>query len=185
VRDDLYTLPEGLPVPEDDGAADHLEGARLPDVELVSTAGPLRLSSLPSPTVVYLYPRAGRPDRPMLPGWNETPGARGCTPQACAFRDADAELRGLGAAVVGVSAQPLDDQLEFVERNRLPFPIVADPELLLARELGLPTFDIAGLTLYRRLTLVAVDGAVEKVFYPVFPPDRNAADVVDWLRGFA
>ena len=181
MTDDLYTLPEGLPEPVDDGAADHLTGARLPELELASTAGPLRLAELGDLAVVYFYPRAGRPDRPTLARWDETPGARGCTPQACAFRDADDDLRRLGASVVGVSAQPLDDQIEFVDRNRLPFPVVADPELRLAEELRLPTFEIEGTTLYKRLTLVARDAVVAKVFYPVFPPDRNAADVVAWL----
>jgi len=117
----------------------------------------------------------------MLPGWDEIPGARGCTPQSCGFRDHAAELAALGARVAGVSAQSLDDQREFAERNRMPFPVAADPELLLRDALGLPTFVIEGLELYKRLAFVAEQGRIAKVFYPVFPPDRNAADVVAWL----
>ena len=132
--------------------------------------------------VLYVYPRSGRPDQPLLPGWNETPGARGCTPQSCAFRDAHSEFAALGVRVAGLSAQPLDDQLEFADRNRMPFPVISDPERRLGAALGLPTFEIAGLTLYKRITLVAEQARIVKVFYPVFPPDANAGDVLDWLR---
>jgi peroxiredoxin len=118
----------------------------------------------------------------MLPGWDAIPGARGCTPQSCAFRDHAAELDALGARVAGLSAQTLDDQIEFAERNHMPFPVIADPELRLRDALRLPTFEVAGLVLYKRLTLVAERGRIAKVFYPVFPPDRNAADVLDWLK---
>ena len=131
--------------------------------------------------VLYVYPRTGRPSEPLLPGWDEIPGARGCTPQSCAFRDHAAELAALGAAVAGLSAQSLDDQREFAERNRMPFPVVSDERLELARALGLPTFEVEGLRLYKRVTLVAERGEVEKVFYPVFPPDRNAAEVLAWM----
>ncbi len=172
-------LPEGLPVPEDDGAADHLVGLELPDLELDSSQGPVRLRDL---DVIYVYPRSGRPGRPPLPGWDETPGARGCTPQSCAFRDLHGELAALGARVAGLSAQELDDQAEFALRNRMPFPVVADPQRKLGAALDLPTFEIAGLTLYRRLTLVAENARVVKVFYPVFPPDANAGDVLRWLQ---
>ena len=123
--------------------------------------------------------------RAELPGWDDIPGARGCTPQSCAFRDHAAELEAFGARVAGLSAQSLDDQIEFAERNRMPFPVVADERLELARALGLPTFEVEGLTLYKRLALVAENGRIVKVFYPVFPPDRNAADVVAWLQGRA
>src|SRR3954465_206166 len=122
---------------------------------------------------------------PALPGWDEIPGARGCTPQSCAFRDHAADLAGLGALVAGVSAQPLDDQLEFAARNHTPSPVIADPERKLGAALRLPTFDVEGVTLYKRITLVAEACAVAKVFYPVFPPDRNAAEVVAWLRSRA
>lgn len=176
---DVYALPEGLPVPEDDGACDHLLGRRMPELTLESSQGPVSLAEV---DVLYVYPQAGRPDRESPPGWDAIPGARGCTPQSCAFRDHHGELRELGVRVAGLSAQTVDDQLEFAERNRMPFPVVADPDLQLGDALGLPTFEAGGHTLYRRVTLVAGDGAIVKVFYPVFPPDRNAADVLAWLR---
>jgi len=176
VSHDVYSLPPNLPVPEDDGAADHLVGMELPDLVLDSSQG---LVSVRDFTVIYVYPRSGRPGRPLLPGWDETPGARGCTPQSCAFRDRYPEL---GVPVAGLSAQTLDDQLEFAERNRMPFPVIADPERKLGAALGVPTFDIAELTLYKRITLVAEDARIVKVFYPVFPPDANAGDVLGWLR---
>ena len=173
---DPYVLPPGLPVPEDDGAADHLEGLELPELELESSQGTVNVRDF---GVIYVYPRSGKPGVEPLPGWDETPGARGCTPQSCAFRDAFADFP---VPVAGLSAQSLHDQLEFAERNRMPYPVVADPELKLAAALGLPTFEIAGLTLYRRITLVAERARIVKVFYPVFPPDANAGDVLDWLR---
>ena len=173
---DVYSLPPDLPVPEDDGGADHLVGMELPDLVLESSAGPVNVRDF---RVLYVYPRSGRPGVPLLPNWNETPGARGCTPQSCAFRDLYPEL---GVPVAGLSVQSLDDQLEFAERNRMPFPIVSDPDRRLGAALRLPTFDISGLTLYKRITLVAEDGRIMKVFYPVFPPDANAGDVLAWLR---
>ena len=179
---DPYALPDGLPVPEDDGAADHVPGLGLPDVTLESPQGPVNLAELARERLVlYVYPRAGRPGRPMPPGWDDIPGARGCTPQSCAFRDHAAELAALGARVAGLSAQSLDDQVEFAQRNRMPFPVISDEWLDLARDPGLPTFDVEGLTLYKRLALIAEAGRIVKVFYPVFPPDRNAQDVLDWL----
>jgi peroxiredoxin len=176
---DPYTLPGGLPVPEDDGAADHLPGTEVPAVTLESSRGPVDVSAF---SVVYVYPRTGKPGVPSLPGWDEFPGARGCTPQSCAFRDHTAELAELGATVAGLSAQSLDDQIEFAERNHMPYPVIADPELRLRDALRLPTFEIAGHTLYKRLAWIARSGRIEHVLYPVFPPDRNAADVLDWLR---
>lgn len=176
---DPYVLPPDLPVPEDDGAADHLVGLVLPDLVLASSLGDVNVREY---DVVYVYPRTGKPGVPMLPGWDETPGARGCTPESCGFRDAHGELMALGVHVAGLSAQSLDDQIEFAARNAMPFPVVSDPALRLAELLGLPTFDIAGLTLYKRLTLVAEDARIVKVFYPVFPPDANAAEVVAWLQ---
>ena len=173
---DVYTLPANLPVPEDDGAADHLTGLELPDLELESSQGRVHVRDF---EVIYIYPRSGRPGVPPLPGWDETPGARGCTPQSCAFRDLYPDL---GVPVAGLSAQTLDDQLEFAERNRMPFPVIADPERKLGAALDLPTFEIGGITLYRRLTLVAGRGRIVTVFYPVFPPDRNAGDVLQYLR---
>ena len=176
---DPYTLPDNLPVPEDDGAADHLSGVEVPGVVLESSQGPVDVSSY---TVVYVYPRTGKPGVPSLPGWDEFPGARGCTPQSCSFRDHATELAELGATVAGLSAQTLDDQLEFAGRNHMPYPVIADPELRLRDALRLPTFEIAGHTLYKRLAWIARGGQIVKVLYPVFPPDRNAGDVVDWLR---
>jgi peroxiredoxin len=176
VTHDVYTLPTNLPVPEDDGAADHLAGMELPSLVLESSLGPVDVRDF---DVIYVYPRSGRPGVPLLPGWDETPGARGCTPESCAFRDLYPDL---GVPVAGLSAQTLDDQVEFAERNRMPFPVIADPDRRLGAALSLPTFEIAGLTLYRRLTLVAETGRIIKVFYPVFPPDANAAEVLAWLR---
>ena len=152
---DPYVLPANLPAPVDDGAADHLEGAVVPPLSLPSTSGardqPGR-GSARRRSSSYCYPRTGRPGEPLPPGWDEIPGARGCTPQSCAFRDHFAELRALGAAVLGLSAQPLDDQVELAERVGLPYPVLSDPDLRLADALGLPTFEVAGMRLYRRLT---------------------------------
>ncbi len=182
MSDSLYPLPEGLPVPEDDGGADHLLGAEVPALVLASSRGSVDLAELSAERgVLYVYPRAGRPGRPMADGWDDVPGARGCTPQSCAFRDHAAELAAFGARVAGLSAQDLDDQLEFAERNRMPFPVIADPALELRDALGLPMFEIEGMTLYKRLAWIAEQGRIVKVFYPVFPPDRNAQDVLDWL----
>ncbi|MFN4087794.1 MAG: peroxiredoxin [Alphaproteobacteria bacterium] len=181
--DDLYSLPGGLPVPANDGGAEHLPGMRLPAIALPATDGsPVDLSALSGRTVVYAYPRTGRPDEDPPPGWNEIPGARGCTPQSCAFRDHHAELAALGAAVFGLSAQDTAYQREMAERLHLPFAVLSDSELRFARALHLPTFEVAGMTLIRRLTLILRDGAVETVFYPVFPPQRNAEDVIAWLQ---
>jgi peroxiredoxin len=173
---DVYTLPPDLPVPEDDGAADHLVGMELPELTLESSQGEVNVRDF---EVIYVYPRSGRPGVPLLPGWDETPGARGCTPQSCAFRDLFPDL---GVPVAGLSAQSLEDQLEFAERNRMPFPVIADPERRLGATLNLPTFEIQGFVLYKRITLVAQDARIARVFYPVFPPDRNAGDVLDYLR---
>ena len=180
---DPYVLPPGLPVPEDDGAADHLPGREIPDVVLESSMGPVDLPMLcRGRAVVYVYPRAGRPGVPSLPGWDAIPGARGCTPQSCGFRDHADDLAMLGTRVAGVSVQSLDDQIGFAERNRMPFPVMSDPELRLRDTLRLPTFTVEGLELYRRLAFVAEEERIVKVFYPVFPPDRNAADVLAWLQ---
>jgi len=176
---DVYSLPPNLPVPEDDGAADHLVGFELPDLELESSQGPVSVRDL---DVIYVYPRTGRPGEASLPGWDETPGARGCTPQSCGFRDAHGELRALGKRVAGLSTQSLEDQLEFAERNGMPFPVISDPDRELGAALALPTFEIEGHVLYKRLALVAEGGRIVKVFYPVFPPDENAGDVLRWLR---
>jgi len=177
---DLYTLPAGLPVPEDDGAADHLPGRALPHLTLESSQGPVDIAAF---DVLYVYPRTGKPGEPSLPGWDEIPGARGCTPQSCAFRDHAAELATLGAPrLAGLSSQTLADQLEFATRNHIPYPVIADPMLRLRDALALPTFEVAGHALYKRLALVVRGGVIEKAFYPVFPPDRNAQDVLAYLR---
>lgn len=183
---DFRTLPPDLPVPPDDGAADHLTRApiALPPLTLPSTRGePVDLAALaaePGTLVLYVYPRTGTPGE-HVPGWDEIPGARGCTPQNCAFRDHRAALQALGAEVVGLSAQSPEAQAEFAAREHIPFPLLADPELRLADALGLPTFEASGRRWYRRITLIVREGTIAKVFYPVFPPDRNAAEVVAWL----
>lgn len=180
---DPMLLPAGLPVPEDDGAADHLTGMPVPGLRLPSTQGELDVAEHATGLLVlYVYPRTGRPGVEPRPEWDATPGARGCTPQSCGYRDHGAELRELGARVVGISAQPLDDQREAAERLGLPHPVIADPELRLGDALELPTFEFDGRRLYKRLALVAERGRIVKVFYPVFPPDENAAEVVAWLR---
>jgi peroxiredoxin len=180
---DPTVLPANLPVPEDDGAADHLPGRLVPPLYLETTAGELNLAAAAaSLLVLYVHPRTGRPGVEPPAGWDETPGARGCTPQSCGFRDHAAELEELGATVVGLSAQTIDDQREAAERLGLPHAVAADPELRLADALRLPTFEFQGQRLYKRLTLVAAEGRIAKVFYPVFPPDENAAEVVAWLR---
>jgi peroxiredoxin len=184
---DPYVLPPDLPVPIDDGAADHLQGADLPSLSLPSTSGGEvdLVEAAEGTLVLYCYPRTGRPGEPLPPGWDEIPGARGCTPQSCAFRDHFAELQALGGAVLGLSAQPLEDQVEFADRVHLPYPVLSDPALRLADALRLPTFEVAGMRLYRRLTLVASERRIVKVFYPVFPPDRNASEVLSWLADWA
>jgi peroxiredoxin len=179
-----YELPDGLPVPTDDGAADHLPGMPLPPVPLISTAGDaVDLAALPGRTVVYCYPMTGRPGSDLPPGWDEIPGARGCTPQSCSFRDHHAELRALGARVFGMSTQDTDYQREAAVRLHLPFGLLSDAELAFAGALDLPTFEVDGMVLLKRLTLVIDDGRIEKVFYPVFPPDKSAEEVVGWLGG--
>ena len=176
---DFLTLPPDLPVPDDDGAADHLPGVELPDLVLDSSLGPVNVRDL---DVLYVYPRTGVPGQPLVPGWDAMPGARGCTPQSCAFRDLHGELLALGVRVAGLSAQTPAEQREFAERNRMPFPVVADSERRLGAALGLPIFEIAGMTLYKRITLVAENARIVKVFYPVFPPDANAGDVLRHLE---
>ena len=184
---DFRELPPNLPVPVDDGAADHLPGAPIPTLVLDSTRGPVDLGEAASGgvLVLYVYPRTGKPGEPLPPGWDDIPGARGCTPESCGFRDHAAELAKLGASVLGLSAQPLVDQREFAERERIPYPVISDPELCLGEAIDLPTFEVADMTLYKRITLVARDGAIEHAFYPVFPPDRHASEVVAWLAGLS
>ena len=181
---DPTVLPEDLPVPRDDGAARHLAGARLPALALAATDGAqVDLSALAGRTVVYVYPRTGRPGQASPSGWDGIPGARGCTPQSCGFRDHFAELKRLGVAqLFGLSTLDTDYQREAVERLHLPFAILSDADLKLTRALDLPTFTVDGMTLIRRMAWVIDDGIITRVFYPVFPPDKNAAEVVSWIQ---
>ena len=180
---DPTILPADLPVPQDDGAARHLAGLRLPSLVLPATDGSrVDLSKLGGRTILYLYPRTGRPGQALPDGWDMVPGARGCTPQSCGFRDHFAELQRLGVAhVFGLSTQDSDYQREAAERLQLPFAILSDAGLEFAQALKLPTFVVAGMTLLKRMALVIDDGMIIKVFYPVFPPDKNAEEVLAWL----
>jgi peroxiredoxin len=173
-----------LPAPEDDGGARHLPGVRLPDLALPATDGTsVNLGKLPGRTVVFAYPMTGRPGVALPGGWDLIPGARGCTPHACAFRDLHAELKAAGADhVFGLSTQSPDYQKEAAERLHLPFPLLSDARQELAGALTLPVMEVEGHVLLKRLALVADDGVIVKVFYPVFPPDRNAGDVLAWLQ---
>ena len=181
--DDVNTLPDGLPIPTDDGTCNHLKGMVLPALELRATSGrAVNLAALRDRTVLYIYPRTGRPDQEPPSGWNEIPGARGCTPQSCSFRDHKAELESLGAKIFGLSTQDSEYQQEAVQRLHLPFELLSDCNFALTEALRLPTFTADGMRLIKRVTLVLQDGQVEKVFYPVFPPDRNAEEVIGWLR---
>lgn len=177
-------LPAGIPAPQDDGAADHLNGMKLPDVTLPATDGSsVNLSKLKGRTVVYIYPRTGVPGVDAPPGWDQIPGARGCTPQSCSFRDHFGELKRLGVAqLFGLSTQDTAYQKEAATRLHLPFAILSDEKFALGNAIGLPTFTTSGMTLFKRMALVIDEGIITKVFYPVFPPDKNAADVVAWLQ---
>ncbi len=180
----LDQLPDDLPIPIDDGAANHLMGLRLPDITLPATDGSsVALGALKGVSVLYFYPRTGRPDQELPDNWNMIPGARGCTPQSCAFRDHFAELNALGVAhVFGISTQDTDYQREAATRLHLPFALLSDDRFVLAQALNLPMMSVGGMRLFRRLTLITRDGKIERIFYPVFPPDRNARDVLDTLR---
>lgn len=185
---DFTQLPENLPVPQDDGAADHLPGRAGPHVSLPSTSGEqISLDELGDGlTVIYIYPLSGRPGVDLPDGWDEIPGARGCTTEACDFRDHHAELIAAGASrVFGLSSQDTTYQREFKERIRLPFEMLSDTEMRLVDTLRLPTFQVADLTLYKRLTLVIGENVIEHVFYPIFPPNRHAQEVLAWLRSRA
>ena len=187
MQNSLTQLPDDLPVPEDDGAADHLEGMALPDVALPSTSGAsVTLSDLHGTAVLYLYPMTGRPDKPLPDGWDGIPGARGCTPQACAFRDHQDDLKRLGVDhLYGISTQTTDNQCEAKDRLHLPFDLLSDRDGQLRDALNLPVMTVDDMVLLKRMAIVARSGRIEKVFYPVFPPDRNAADVLSWLEAAA
>jgi peroxiredoxin len=174
-----------IPAPQDDGATAHLAGTTIPPVGLVATDGTtVTLSELPGRTVVFAYPRTGEPGKiALVDDWDLIPGARGCTPQTCSFRDLFAELRAAGAQhVLGLSTQGTAYQRELATRLHLPFPVLSDEQLELTRALRLPTMEVAGLTLMKRLALIVDDAVIRHVFYPVFPPDRNARDVLVWLQ---
>ncbi|HZO71457.1 MAG TPA: peroxiredoxin [Ktedonobacteraceae bacterium] len=179
----LHELPKDLPVPIDDGACHHLTGLQLPSIPLRATDGStVDLAQLSGLTVVYCYPRTGEPDQAVPEGWDLIPGARGCTPQSCAFRDHYQELRQAGAAhIFGLSTQTTAYQQEAAERLHLPFALLSDEKLAFTHALRLPTFEFAGMTLIKRVTLIVADGKISKVFYPVFPPQQNAAEVLAWL----
>ena len=184
INHDPTVLPDNLAAPLDDGAARHLTGARLPDIALAATdESSVSLSRLTGRTVVYIYPRTGRPGQATPTGWDGIPGARGCTPQSCGFRDHFADLKRLGVAhLFGLSTQTTTYQREAAERLHLPFAILSDEQLALTRALNLPTFSVDGMTLIRRMAWVIDDGVITRVFYPVFPPDKSAEEVVNWLQ---
>jgi peroxiredoxin len=177
-------LPGNIPEPQDDGGTDHLTGAKVADITLPATSGEnINLARLAGRTVLYIYPRTGVPGIPNPEGWDMIPGARGCTPQSCSFRDHFDELRQLGVDhLFGLSTQDTAYQREAATRLHLPFPLLSDERLELTRAMSLPTFDAEGMTLIKRMALVVDGGAIVKVFYPVFPPDRSAAMVIDWLQ---
>lgn len=180
---DPYVLPDDLPVPQDDGGAAHLPGLAIPHVALPSTAGGnVDLAAVAGTAVVFAYPRTGRPGVALPEGWNEIPGARGCTPHTLGYRELHAQFVALGASVFGLSTQDPAYQRELAERLAVPFAILSDEHLALTHAMRLPAMGVAGMTLIKRLAWIAVDGVIERVFYPVFPPDRNAVVVLDALR---
>lgn len=180
---ELGRLPDELPVPEDDGACDHLLHKNLPSVELASTDGNIiDLSRYPGWLVIYCYPMTGRPDRELPDKWDSIPGARGCTPQTCSFRDHYLELAGLNAAVYGLSTQTTEYQLEAKQRLQLPFDLLSDHLLEFASALNLPVFAVDNIKLIKRVTLITESGNIKKIFYPVFPPAINPTQVINWLK---
>lgn len=179
----LDSLPDDLPIPADDGAADHLVGTGAPAVELITTGRQLVvLDQLDGATVLFAYPRTGVPGEPMPTGWDSIPGARGCTPQACGIRDAHAEFTALGVRVLGLSTQTPAEQAEVARRLHLTYPLLSDSEGKLTQKWRLPTFTVDGLPLLRRMTLFLTDGVVDGLIYPVFPPDRAARAALAWLH---
>ena len=181
---DFYSLPDNLPIPQDDQACAHLEGCLVPSVELQTTLGNfVNLSKLTQePTVLFFYPRTGRPDEAALMGWDEIPGARGCTPQSCGFRNLHTDFKHLGVNIYGISSQSSGYQSEFVRRTEMPFPFLSDEQFCLTNSIRLPTFEFNSMRLIKRLAIFIYQGVIVKKFYPVFPPDKNAETVLDWLR---
>lgn len=184
MRDNFYTFPDNLPAPQDDGASKHLEGMTLPNLQLRSTANQsVDISQLSQkPTVFFFYPRTGRPDEPAPIGWDEIAGARGCTPQSCGYRDLNSEFLNLGIQIFGVSTQTSEFQQELVQRIKLPYEILSDSDFQLTNALKLPTFTFNSMRLLKQVTWFCVNGKIKKVFYPVFPPDKNAETVLSWIR---
>ena len=179
----LSELPKDLPIPSDDGAASHLVGLNLPSIQLNSTDGiSVNLNNFTGWGVIYFYPMTGQPDVSLPEGWDNIPGARGCTPQSCSFRDHFDELAVLNVKVYGLSTQTSAYQLEAKTRLHLPFALISDSQLQLKSALTLPTFEVGKLELYKRLTMIINNNKIVKVFYPVFPPDKNAKDVIAWLK---
>jgi len=179
----LNQLPTDLPIPQDDGAADHLVGMHLPAISLATTtASRFNLGESKGRLVIYCYPMTGQPNVALPEGWDQIPGARGCTPQSCSFRDHYQELRALGAEVVGLSVQSTEYQQEMADRLHLPFPVLSDVDYRLQQALRLPTFVAAGMTLLKRVTLIANNGVIEAVHYPIFPSDSDPAWVMNYLK---
>ena len=179
----FFEVPKDLPRPVDDGATSHLPDMMVPPTALPATDGAtINLAAISGRVVVYVYPMTGRPGVPLPDGWDGIPGARGCTPQSCGFRDHFADLKALNSTVFGLSSQTTEYQKEARDRLHLPFELLSDSELRLKQLLRLPTFLIANMELYKRLALVIESGTIKKVFYPVFPPDQNAEQVLGWLR---
>ena len=179
----INELPTDLPIPQDDGAAHHLKGMKLPNVTLLATNGQMiDLGSIKQKLIIYCYPMTGQPNVALPEGWDQIPGARGCTPQSCAYRDHYQELQSLGAQVIGLSVQTTEYQKEMADRLHLPFPVVSDVRYQFQKALNIPTFISAGMTLLKRVTLIANNGVIEAVHYPIFPSDSDAAWVLEYLK---
>jgi peroxiredoxin len=179
----VYEIPPNLPIPPDDGSTDHLRGLRLPNVSLMATSGKIvHLGEIKGRLVLYCYPMTGQPNVALPEGWDQIPGARGCTPQSCSFRDHYQELQALGAEVLGLSVQNTEYQKEMVDRLHLPFPVVSDSDYRFQRALNMPTVVASGMTLLKRVTLIAANGVIEAVHYPIFPSDSDPIWVIDYLK---
>lgn len=179
----LNKLPDDLPVPVDDGACNHLLGTRLPSVMLTDISGSsIDIGSIEGIVAIFFYPMVGRPDSPPMTGWNDIPGARGCTPQSCSYRDNYSRFEKPGIKLFGISSQPLVDQKEAHQRLKLPFELLNDSEFVLTKLMGLPTFEYKKMTYIKRITIIVENGIIKKTFYPVFPPDENVIDVIKWIE---